>query len=146
MAIHQQIIQGMAKAFFACAWAEQCDEAGQEGMLSGCDIMDLMPREIDPAAIDAAETLAKDFVSVQPMFVEYLPAQGIMLRTAYAKALQLDPSGADRKLSPELFGHYIAMQAMGTGVGLESFGYAVRDFFNVPYVEFGSRSLSKDYF
>lgn len=141
-----EILNGMAKAFFACAWDEQCEEAGQGCMLSGRDIMDLMPREIAPEAIHAAETLAKDFVRAQPMFTEYLPAQSIMIRTAYAKALQLDPSGADRELTPELFGHYIAMQAMGTGVGLESFGYAVREYFKVPYVEFGSHSLSKDYF
>lgn len=146
MTIHQQIMDGMAKAFFACAWADQCEEAGQGGVLSGRGIVGLMPKEIDPAAIHAAETLARDFVRAQPMFAEHLPAQSSIIQAAYAKALSLSPSGADKKLSPELFGHYLAMQAMGTGVGLESFGYAVRDYFRAPYVEFGGHSLSKDYF
>jgi hypothetical protein len=59
---------------------------------------------------------------------------------------QLPSDDADRDLTPELFGHYLAMQAMGHGVGLESFGRAVRDAINVPYVEFGSHSLECDYF
>jgi hypothetical protein len=39
------------------------------------------------------------------------------------------------------------MQAMGHGVGLDdAFGPKARDIVRVPYVEFGSHSLSKDYF
>jgi hypothetical protein len=57
-----------------------------------------------------------------------------------------DAKDADRDLTPELFGHYCAMQAMGSGVGLESFGRSVRDAIKISYVEFGSYSLEKDYF
>ena len=46
----------------------------------------------------------------------------------------------------ESFGHYAAMQAMGHGVGLnDAFGDCA-EFIAVPYVEFGSHSLEKDYF
>ena len=34
---------------------------------------------------------------------------------------------ADRTLSPDLFGHYCAMEAMGHGVGLDSFGLRTVD-------------------
>lgn len=140
-----EIIDGMARAFFACAWADQCEEAGQESMLSGREIMDIMPDEIDPAAIHAARTLAMDFIRAQPYLMKWGGDLDLLNRT-FVSAKLLDRTGADRELTPELFGHYLAMQAMGTGVGLESFGYAVRDFFKVPYVEFGGYSLEKDYF
>lgn len=139
-----EILDGMARAFFACAWADQCEEAGQEGTLSGVNIMDVMPDEIDPAAIHAARTLALDLASNYTGLM--LAPIDQCLRVLYRKACELDTDGADRELTPELFGHYLAMQAMGTGVGLESFGHAVRDFFKVPYVEFGGYSLEKDYF
>jgi hypothetical protein len=144
--MHNQILNGMARAFFACAWADQCEGSDNAGIMSGRDIMALMPSEIDPAAIHAADTLAIGFISanILPPISPVATNQG--LRVLYRKACELDPDGADRELTPELFGHYLAMQAMGTGVGLESFGYAVRDFFNVPYVEFGGCSLEKDYF
>jgi hypothetical protein len=139
-----EILNGMAKAFFACAWAEQCEEAGRASMLSGHDIMDMMPEEIDPSAIGAARTLALELSSNYTGLM--LAPIDQCLRVLYRKACELDPAGADHELTPELFGHYLAMQAMGTGVGLESFGYAVRDFFKLPYVEFGGHSLSRDYF
>lgn len=135
----QIIIEGMARAFFACAWADACEEAGEEQMLSGAEIMHLMPSETDPAAIHAAQTLCMQIESAHPAVTG-----GIV--DIYRACTLLDPEGADRALSPDLFGHYCAMQAMGTGVGLESFGHAVRDAIRVPYVEFGSHSLSRDYF
>ena len=140
-----EILDGMARAFFACAWAEQCEEAEQESMLSGREIMEIMPDKIDPAAIHAAKTLAMDFIRAQPYLMKWGADLDLLNRT-FISAKLLDRAGADRELTPELFGHYLAMQSMGTGVGLESFGYAVRDFFTVPHVEFGGYSLEKDYF
>jgi hypothetical protein len=142
--IAQQIKRGMALAFFSSAYADQADECGQP--LRG-EIMDQLPADIDPAALHAADTLAADFIRANwsPEFAPRVEAaQG--LRVAYRKAGQLPADGADRELTPELFGHYLAMDAMGSGVGLESFGYAVCDFFKVPYAEFGSYSLQNDYF
>lgn len=53
----------------------------------------------------------------------------------------------DRPNTMEFFGHYCAMQAMGHGVGLcDAFGSDVYKAIRVPYVEFGSHSLEKDYF
>lgn len=138
--IAKQIKRGMALAFFASAYADQADECGQP--LRG-EIMDQIPDEIDPAAIHAAETLARDLIRAN-WRLEFTVENG--LTRIYKKAGELSADGADRELSPELFGHYCAMQAMGAGVGLESFGYAVNDFFKVPYCEFGSHSLERDYF
>ncbi|WP_429498802.1 hypothetical protein ACQUFY_05760 [Robbsia andropogonis] len=57
------------------------------------------------------------------------------------------PHGGDRARTPEMLGHYLAMQAMGTGVGLhDAFGKVAYETIHVPYVEFGAHSLSRDYF
>jgi hypothetical protein len=138
--INEQISNAMAKAFFACAWSDLQDEKDSDDStrvnLSGREIMDVMPDEIDPAALHAAFTLAcglridNDVTALDELFV---------------LARSLPTGGYDRALTPELFGHYLAMQAMGHGVGLESFGYSVYEAIKVPYVEFGSHSLEKDY-
>ncbi|MCQ4311728.1 hypothetical protein NAV33_07440 [Pseudomonas stutzeri] len=146
MTIAQQIRRGMAIAFFSSAYADQADECGQP--LRG-EITEQLPADIDPAATHAADTLAMGMISSnwRPEIAsrpELTVDRGLEL--IYRKAESLSADGADRELTPELFGHYCATQAMGTGVGLESFGYAVRDFFKVPYCEFGSYSLEKDYF
>ncbi|WP_312388128.1 hypothetical protein [Stutzerimonas nitrititolerans] len=138
----QEIKRGMALAFFASAYADQADECGQP--LRG-EIMEQLPAAIDPAATHAADTLARDFIGAHA-FGEKGLSETQQLAILYLKAARLPKDGADRELSPELFGHYLAMQAMGTGVGLESFGYAVHDGFTVPYCEFGSHSLQGDYF
>lgn len=145
MNISTQILSGMARAFFACAYADQADECGQP---LGGEIMDQLPADTDPAALHAAETLARDLVAAHD-FVEpglAMPAKLIRLYTNAERIQRQSSDSGDRELTPELFGHYLAMQAMGTGVGLESFGNTVREFFAVPYAEFGSHSLQRDYF
>lgn len=141
----EQIKNGMTVAFFACAYADQAEECGQP--LSG-EIMDQLPSVIDPAALHAADTLVKGIID-KFVFVEPGLSDGGKLLRVYIyvsnKWLASEDQG-DRELTPELFGHYCAMQAMGTGVGLESFGSSVRDAVRVPYVEFGSYSLERDYF
>lgn len=145
--LEKEIGRGMALAFFASAYADQADECGQP--LRG-EIMEQLPDEIDSAAWHAAATLASGMLV--KFFDRYprLRDQGatnlaLVYRAARVKREASDDKG-DRDLSPELFGHYCAMQAMGHGVGLESFGSDVRDAIDVPYVEFGSHSLEKDYF
>ena len=139
----QQIKRGAAIAFFACAYADQAEECGQP--MRG-EITEQLPDEIDPAAEHAAETLIVQLINTFNFQEKGLsPSQ--MLAAIYLKAARLPKEGADREITPELFGHYLAMQAMGTGVGMESFGYAVADLFaGLGYVEFGSHSLQKDYF
>lgn len=147
MTIQEQIEMAMAKAFFASAWADAQDEkdiGDPTGVnLSGKEIMNVMPTEIDPAALHAAKTLHFDMVRANAVPDEY--KCGLGLEWLYAHVLMLE-DGGDRELTPENFGHYCAMQAMGHGVGLgDAFGEAVRSAITVPYVEFGSHSLQNDY-
>lgn len=138
-----EIKRGMQIAFFSCAYADQADECDQP--LRG-EITEQLPDEIDPAAIHAADNLA---IAVTGLFNYMEPGLNTsqQLAQVYLLAAGKDKEGADREMTPELFGHYLAMQAMGTGVGMESFGYEVRELFDrLPYVEFGSHSLQKEYF
>lgn len=131
-----EIREAMAKAFFASAWADQCEEAGESGQLSGVDIMDVMPSTLDPAAIHAARTLAFDMVA----------ANGGASLESLLERVQAVADG-DREPTAEMFGHYAAMQAMGHGVGLgDAFGSAAREAVKVPYVEFSGYSLERTYF
>lgn len=138
----QEIKHGMTLAFFASAYADQADGAGQP--LSG-EIMDQLPSDVDPAAVHAAETLISDMIQAHT-FGEPGLSQAQAIGCLYLKVARCDRSGSDRECTPELFGHYCAMQAMGSGVGLESFGSAARNAIDVPYVEFGGYSLERDYF
>jgi len=120
-----------ARAFFASAWADMVEENGEA--LHG-EIMDQMPTEIDSAAIHAARTLYMDMERVNGRTIGDMLGQ-----------IERDGDG-DRPNTVEHFGHYAAMQAMGHGVGLgDAFGSEIREAIKVPYVEFGSHSLSKDY-
>ena len=122
--LRMQIVTGMARAFFASAWAEQCEEAGRSSMLSGKDIMQVMPSEMDSAAMDAGTDLAYEMERIN------------------GKSMDEIYEAHKDKLTPELFGHYAAMQAMGHGVGLRDYNVHI----NVPYMEFGSFDLERDYF
>jgi hypothetical protein len=146
--INDTIRAAMAKAFFASAWADLQDEKDADDPtrvhLSGKEIFDVMPSTIDPAAEHAARTLemdlarANDFVRT-PVFLQSLFE---IAQDTVAHKL----NGGDRELTPESFGHYLAMQAMGHGVGLaDAFGDDVYKAITVPYVEFGPHSLQNDY-
>jgi hypothetical protein len=142
MSVKNEILQAMAKAFFASAWADAREEAGQD---CADEIMDSMPEEIDSAAIQAAETLCMGMERANN-------AKGSMLEfwdiaKLYNRACQIGKGQGDREHTPEMFGHYCAMQALGHGVGLwDAFGKDVYEAIKVPHHEFGSYSLSKDYF
>lgn len=141
------VVRGMALAFFACAYADQADEA--EEPLRG-EIMNQLPSETDPAAEEAAHKLVMrliegfDWSDYQDL-TDLQRFNLIMMRASNAAASE-ENEHTYRAFSFELFGHYCAMQAMGTGVGLESFGSAVREAIPVPYLEFGSADLSETYF
>lgn len=124
-----------AKAFFASAWADAADESEDSPIGAGTEIFDVMPDEIDPAATHAAHTLRMDMERVNG-------------RTIGAMLGQIERDGdGDRPNTVESFGHYAAMQALGHGVGLsDAFGSEMREAITVPYCEFGSHSLEKEYF
>ena len=124
-----------ARAFFASAWVDAAEDAENGPSLSGCEIMEVMPVDIDPAAIHAARTLRMDIER----------ANGASVDTIFG-AIQCIAEG-DRPTTMEFFGHYAAMQAMGHGVGLnDAFGSEVYRTIKVPYCEFGQHSLERDYF
>lgn len=139
-----KIKHGMELAFFASAFADLREEEGHP--LRG-EIMDQLPDITDPAATHAAETLIMgilDGITFEAAENVTTDAQRMLVLYMHL-CNQYDRKEADRELTPELFGHYCAMQAMGHGVGLESFGDSVKDAVKIPYVEFGSHSLQYDY-
>jgi hypothetical protein len=141
MTTSDEIKLNMARAFFASAWADLQDEKDPDDEtavnLSGREIMDAMPDDMDPAAVHAASTLLMDMERLN----------GKPISDVYHYAVEVkELCRGDRTLNPEMFGHYCAMQAMGHGVGLwDAFGDAVYQAIKVPYVEFGSHSLERDY-
>jgi hypothetical protein len=144
--LNEQIRAAMAKAFFASAWADLQDEKDADDdtrvNLSGREIMDVMPDEIDAGAIHAASTLTMDLERANKSIALDIES---LYRHAQCAQVIFNETG-DRDLTPENFGHYLAMQAMGHGVGLsDAFGDAVSDAIIVPHVEFGSHSLQNDY-
>ena len=133
--IKKAFIHHASLAFFASAWADQCEESDNAALLSGQEIMGIMPPDVDPSAIGAAKTLCMD--------MERLNQCGV----AELMRIVEEMGAGDRDNTIDYFAHYCAMQAMGCGVGLrDAFGAEVYDRIRVPYVEFGGHSLVVDYF
>ena len=131
----EQFMHYAALAFFASAWAEQCEASDNEEMLSGQEIMQIMPHDVDSAAIEAAQNLLDKMELQNNRTIEDM--------LAYIE----DNDDGDREPTIEFFGHYSAMQSMGTGVGLrDAFGKDVSEAIRVPYIELCNYSLDKDYF
>ena len=132
----EQFEHHAAKAFFASAWADAAEEAENGPNLSGREIMDEMPDEIDPAAIHAARTLRMNIESENE-------GRDIEVLLAFIVGF----GKGDRPNTVEMFGHYAAMQAMGHGVDLrDAFGRNVHESIAVPDIEFSQLDLEKDYF
>ena len=133
--IKKAFIQHASLAFFASAWADQCDESDNAALLSGQEILGIMPPDNDPSAICAAKTLCMD--------MERINQCGIAELMRIVEEL----GAGDRENTIEHFAHYCAMQAMGHGIGLrDAFGADIYARIKVPHVEFGGYSLSVDYF
>lgn len=116
-----EIVHHMARAFFACAWADWADEYGPGTAGNGVDVMTEMPDELDPSAVWAAFKLA-DALEKQ---------HGMHTAEIYRKAREIAGDDGDRDKSPEMFGHYAAMGAMGHGVSLyDAFGQDAAEFVN----------------
>ncbi|MFW6855324.1 hypothetical protein ACODYM_28955 [Burkholderia gladioli] len=141
--IANEIRESMARAFFASAWADLQDEKDPDdptavSFAGGVEILSVMPDELDPAALHAARALEFGVVRGN----EWLGGLDELL-----PFLQYSiPHGGDRPRTAEMLGHYLAMQAMGHGVGLrDAFGKSAYEHIYVPHVEFGSHSLERDY-
>lgn len=109
-----EIVRHMARAFFACAWADYSEQVGPH-YAAGSQIFDVMPDELDPSAVWIAFELARQLEEIH----------GYTLDRIFAKAAEISESrrGGDRPRTAEMFGHYAAMGAMGHGVGLwDAFG------------------------
>lgn len=133
--IKQDFIRHASLAFFASAWADQCDESDNAALLSGREIMGVMPPDVDPSAIHAADTLFRDMERVNECSIVEL------------MRIVENLGAGDRENTIDQFAHYCAMQAMGHGVGLrDAFGADVCARIKVPCVEFGGHSLAVDYF
>jgi len=136
--IRDEIMEHMARAFFASAWADYEEEYG-DANLSGVDVMDVMPDGIDPAATAAAESLAAD--------LEKMHGRGLPEIFAAAKCVsRRHRDGGDRKRTAEMFGHYAAMGAMGHGVSLyDALGRKAAEYVNTSacYREFSYLDLDE---
>lgn len=108
--IRDEIIESAARAFYVSWWAnEQENKKGFRGF-GGGDLIDIAPRT--PRNV---LTFARAFIA------DFEKTNGVRADQMYerAKALAEAPGGmhyARRDPSPDLFGHYTAMQAMGHGV------------------------------
>lgn len=133
--IKQDFIRHASLAFFASAWSDQCDESDNAALLSGREIMHVMPTDTDPSAIRAAKMLYMNIERINQCSITEL------------MRIVEEIGDGDRENTIEHFAHYCAMQAMGHGVGLhDAFGAEVYDRIRVPYVEFSGYSLDVDYF
>jgi hypothetical protein len=96
-----EILHGMARAAFVNDWAQRQEaKPGFRGW-QGAELMDIAPKT-SARANKWAKALASAFEQKNG---------GRSLDDLYAEALNIGGSG-----SPETFGHYLAMQAMGHGV------------------------------
>ena len=132
--IREEIERHMARAFFASAWADYSERVGPHYPMA-CEIMDEMGDEIDPAAVKAATELADALEKRH---------DGAPLAQIYRDAVALAGDSGDRDKSPEMFGHYAAMGAMGHGVSLhDAFGRTAAEFVGTHdcYMEFGMYDL-----
>lgn len=98
--LRAKIVEAMARGLFVNAWDDAEREAGREHR---GELMDLAPETI-PEAVDAAEDLARQFEE------ENQKAFDVMYEEAS------DMEGHRVEPTPEDFGHYTAMQALGHGV------------------------------
>lgn len=133
--IAREIRAHAARAFFACAWADWCEHTGQS--LSQCEITEVMPQELDPAAFAAADHMIASIEASHSA-----PISAVFQRAADMSAMA---EAGDRSRTAEMFGHYCAMGAMGHGVGLwDALGEAADKFVQTPHMEFSMFDLDPE--
>lgn len=135
--IRTEILEHMARAFFATAWADWSDNYGPGTQGNGVDVMDEMPDEIDPAARHAAGRLVERLESLH----------GKSIEEVFKRAVEISGDAGDRPKTPEMFGHYAAMGAMGHGVSLyDALGCEAAEYVNTSacYMEFSPYDLDEE--
>lgn len=109
--VRDEIIESAARAFYVSRWADDQEERDwPAGSPSGRDLDEMAPRTPKKVVAFAKKFIAA-FERTNSMSVDQL----------YERAAELtrQPGGmryARRPPSADLFGHYLAMQAMGSGV------------------------------
>ena len=124
--LHKTMLDAMARAMFVSAWAERQEERGK--LLHG-DIMDLAPRTSAEAKRAA--------LRLEGRFEQLNPGGLSALLYMAAKADGMDPYTDNTVIATEYaqeFGHYLAMQALGSGVSW--FDSHARFEMNFPHIEF----------
>jgi hypothetical protein len=132
-----EIVYHMAKAFFACAWADYSEQVGPH-YPAGCEIMDAMPgdEDTDPAAVLHAFELCDTIEKKHSLHIAEIFRQAV--------AISEEDDGGDHPRTTEYFGHYAAMSAMGHGVGMwDALGGRADKFVGTPdiYMEFSFLDL-----
>lgn len=127
-----QIAKGMQLAFFEHAFCEL------KGINEDSGESIELPENIDPAAQEAAFTLAVELWRDNE--VDNLA----QLYNRARRAHRTGEGGSD--MTPILFGRYLALQSMGGSVGLhDAFGEHVADAIHVPHVPFNASMLKRAY-
>ena len=106
----ESVYSGMARAFHVCTWADAQEEKGRT--FPGVDLMDEAPKTTRRAR-DAALLFSGRLEHANGM-------QIVCLLYAAVKADGFDPYDDPSCIAEEYardFGHYLAMQGMGHGVG-----------------------------
>ena len=130
---HDEIVEHAARALFGNAWADYQDRSPEGENLSGCEILDVMP-DVPEEATNAAKKLVHEVADLN----------GNTITQLMYKAEGLPHDYADRECNAEHFGHYLAMQALGTGVGLESVCDSEALALKLPHCEFTYYDLNPE--
>lgn len=113
--INDEILNGMARALFVTAWADWAENAGYS--FSGCELTEVAPKTAATAR-DHALLLYGAIEEINPQWGRNMPA--ILAAARRADGIAEDDSGPDDRLGNSYefcFGWYLAMQALGHGVG-----------------------------
>ena len=113
--MRDEILQSMARTLFVTAYADAVDEGEIDGPSAGGgeDWMDVAP-EASPETAEHALKLA------ERMLAEFLKLNGGTLESLCEEwcSPESQTYANGREHDADLFGHYIAMQSLGHGVGL----------------------------
>jgi hypothetical protein len=119
-----EIIDAAARAFFVNSWSDVMDEEGN--LPIGVELSEAAP-PTPPDAIEFAQNYIKKVEESKKLPIdEYY---------RFVEQLPRDPYW-DRDYTPEVFGHYLSMSALGHGVGLwELVPRQYRHWVEMPYTD-----------
>jgi hypothetical protein len=105
-----EIIDSMARTIFVCAWADREESEGRS--YSGQDLFDVAPEDTPTEAFDLAYKWAHEVEETNGWPLDKLYADALVV--IYAEGAKWYTT---RKPSEERFGHCLAFEIMGHGVG-----------------------------